>query len=59
MTNFANVFIAKSYTLAQEYCKKQPSIGVLRKRRPENMHQIYRRTTMPKCDFNEVALQLY
>ena len=23
------------------------------------MQQIYRRTTMPKCDFNKVALQLY
>ena len=23
------------------------------------MQQIYRRITMPKCDFNEVALQLY
>ena len=25
----------------------------------ENMQQIYRRTPMPKCDFNKVALQLY
>ena len=25
----------------------------------ENMQQIYRRTPMSKCDFNEVALQLY
>ena len=24
----------------------------------ENMQQIYRRTPMPKCHFNEVALQL-
>ena len=23
------------------------------------MQQIYRRTPMPKCDFNEAALQLY
>ena len=23
------------------------------------MHQIYRRTAMPRCDFNKVALQLY
>ena len=35
--------------------KKQPSIGVLRKRCSENMQQIYRRTPMPKCDFNKVA----
>ena len=38
---------------------KQPPRGVLRKRYSENMQQIYRRTPMPKCDFNKVALQLY
>ena len=26
------------------------------KRCSENMHQIYKRTPMPKCDFNKVAL---
>ena len=36
--------------------QKQPPIGVLRKRCSENMQQIYRRTPMPKCDFNKVAL---
>ena len=43
------------------YCKlqKQPPRGVLRKRCSENMQQIYRRTPMPKCDFNKVALHLY
>ena len=25
----------------------------------ENMQQIYRRTPIPKCDFNKVAKQLY
>ena len=29
---------------------------VLKKRCSENMQQIYRRTPMPKCDFNKVAL---
>ena len=29
------------------------------KRSSDNMQQIYRKTPMPKCDFNEVALQLY
>ena len=38
---------------------KQPPGGVLKKRCSENMQQIYRRTPMPKCDFNKVALQLY
>ena len=32
--------------------QKQPSRDVLRKRCSENMQQIYRRTPMPKCDFN-------
>ena len=39
--------------------QKQPSIVVLRKKCSENMQQIYRRATMPKSDFNEVAKQLY
>ena len=38
--------------------KKQPYTGVLRKRYSENMQQIYRRTPMPKSEFNKVALQL-
>ena len=36
---------------------KQSSRGVLKKKCPENLQQIYRRTPMPKCDFNKVALQ--
>ena len=36
--------------------QKQPFRGVLLKRCSK---QIYRRTPMPKCNFNEVALQLY
>ena len=39
--------------------QKQPPRGVPRKRYSENIQQIYRRTPMPKCDFNKVALQLY
>ena len=31
----------------------------LQKRCSEGMQQIYRRTPMPKCDFNKVAKQLY
>ena len=37
----------------------KPTRRVLKKRYSENMQQIYRRTPMPKCDFNKVALQLY
>ena len=39
--------------------QKQPSRDVLRNRCSKNMQQIYRRTPMPKCDFNKVALQFY
>ena len=39
--------------------QKQPPTGVLRKRCSEKMQQIYRRTPMPKCNFNKVAKQLY
>ena len=39
------------------HMQKQPFILI--KRCSENMQQIYRRTPMPKCDFNKVALQLY
>ena len=39
--------------------QKQPPRVVPRKRRYENMQHIYRRTPMPKCDFNKVALQLF
>ena len=39
--------------------RKQPSRGVVKKMRSENMQQIYRRIPMPKCDFNKAALQLY
>ena len=35
--------------------QKQPSRDVLMKRCSENMQQIYRGTTMPKCDFSKVA----
>ena len=36
--------------------QKQPPRGVLRKRFPENMQQIFRRTPMPKCDVNKVEI---
>ena len=39
--------------------QKQPSRGVPRKRCSGNIQQIYRRTPMPKCDFNKVNLELH
>ena len=41
----------------QKYLQKQPSRGVLKKKCSENIQQIYRRTPMPKCGFNNVALR--
>ena len=38
--------------------EKQPSRCVLGKRCSENIQQIYRRTPMPKCEFNKVAIKL-
>ena len=39
------------------FIRIQPSRRVLRKRCSGNMLPIYRRITMPKCDFNKVAKQ--
>ena len=39
--------------------QKQPPRGVRKKRSSENIQQIYRRTPIPKCDFNKDAKQLY
>ena len=41
-----------------QHKQKQPPRGVPKKRCSENMQQIYRRTLMPRCDFNKVAKQL-
>ena len=38
--------------------QKQPSRGVVRKRCSENMQQVYRRTPMPKCDFNSNFVEI-
>ena len=41
------------------YKQRHPPRGVLSKRCSDNMQQIYRRTPIPKCDLNKVAMQLY
>ena len=38
---------------------QQPPTHVLKKKCSENIPQIYKRTPMPKCDFNKVAKQFY
>ena len=42
----------------QNIYQKQPFRGVLREKCSGNMQQFYKRTPMPKCDFNKVALQM-
>ena len=37
--------------------QKQPPKCVLRQRRSENMRQIYGRTPIPKCDFDNFAMK--
>ena len=39
--------------------QEQPPRGLPRKSCSKNMQQIYRRTPMPKCDFNKVAKRRY
>ena len=41
------------------WIQNQPSVSVLIKIGSEYMLHIYRRTTMPKCDFNKVVKQLF
>ena len=53
---FLSAYIEITFFL---FYQKQSSKGVLRKRCSENMQQIYRRTSLPNCDFSKVALQLY
>ena len=51
-------FICLKFNPQYCYLQKQPSRGVPRRRCSENMQQIYMRTHMPKCDFNN-SLQIY
>ena len=53
-----NIVVRKNFSKAWKN-KKQPSRGALRKRCSENMQHIYRRTPIPKCDFNKIAMKLY
>ena len=56
---FYNILRAVKQVYSHSDIQKQPLWGVLRKRCSEDIQQIYRRTPMPKYDFNKVALQLY
>ena len=43
-----------SFPRVKKY-QEQPAKGVLWKRCSDNMQQIYRKTSILKCDFNKVA----
>ena len=45
--------------LSKLLLQKQPLRGVFEKRCSENIQQMYRRTPIPKCNFNKVAKQIY
>ena len=45
--------------IRQIHRQKESFIDVLKKRCPKNMQQIYRKTPISKCNFKEVAKQLY
>ena len=57
--DFSNLDDISRHDRMITYLQKQPPRRVLSKRYSENMQQIYRRTPMPKCDFNKIAKQIY
>ena len=48
--------IVKNFCFFESYIQKQPPRVVLSKRCSEKMQQIYKRTPMPKCEFNKTTL---
>ena len=58
---FKNNFLTEHYKATAavdlQYSEAATQRCVLRKKCSENVQQIYRRTPMPKCDFNKVAKQ--
>ena len=59
ITFYHLIVTLESIEKLHEKMQKQPSKGIPRKRCSENMQQTYRITPMPKCDFNNIAKQLY
>ena len=49
-------YVADAVVVKVNPLQKQPCRGDLSKRSLERMQQIYRRTLMPKCDFNKVKI---
>ena len=58
-TNFNEIplcYCFENFSYYRKY-QKQPSAGVPLKRFSGNIHELYRRTTILKCDFNKAAKQ--
>ena len=51
----SEAYISEATVSCMKKLQKQPPGGVLKRRCSENMQLIYRRTPMPKYDFNKVA----
>ena len=49
--------ISQDLSCSKDLLHRNSHAGVLRKKFSENIQQIYRRTPMPKCNFNKVAKQ--
>ena len=59
--DFSNIRITRTlFSINCNICKyqKQPPRGVPRKSCSEILQQIYRRTPMPKCNFNKVVIEI-
>ena len=54
LLQYLQKLLTRSYSQGYSV-QKQPFRGVLRKRYSEDMQQIYRKTSMPKCFFNKFA----
>ena len=57
--NSPDASISYQNDFLDHHYQKQPFRGVLRKKCSKNMEQIYRRTPMPKSDFNKVTKHFY
>ena len=52
--NWKTLFLMQIYRYTKVW-SEAASKGVLKKKYSENMQEIYRRTPMPKCDFDKVT----
>ena len=56
--NLQFCLLSHTYQKRRKKLQKQPSRGVIKERCSENNQQIYKKTPMPKCEFNNVSEQV-